>query len=262
MPYFFKTNCNLQTFTERWAAKDCVEYLARRLRGGRTHKWPEEFKQCCAQCDYLAFFHAGWSFRGHYHRILSVSHRQHTKKKQVGLCHFNDSIAFGVLYRLCSVTQQRPMWRAPAPPPWIRPHSDESRRGHLHPLTRRGCWRGLEDYFIGLFLQRHDLFVRIFHERGFKSQENISWKKKKKRKHKGTLCSAAVATVEKLAVRRRCLPEHMWFYHILKCTRTSYLLIKIPDVLQYTIILYRCTQPFWRLTHTHTCRRWAANTLP
>lgn len=117
------------------------------------------------------------SLPSHSLRLTQTTH----KKKQVGLCHFNDSIAFGVLYRLCSVTQQRPMWRAPAPPPWIRPHSDESRRGHLHPLTRRGCWRGLEDYFIGLFLQRHDLFVRIFHERGFKSQENISWKKKKKK---------------------------------------------------------------------------------
>lgn len=140
----FKKNWSFQTFTERQAAKDCVGNMVERLEveggvGGQTHKWPEEFEQCCAQCDYLSFFHAGCSFRGHYHLILSVSHRQHTQK-QVGLCHFNDSIASGALHRLCSVTLQRPMWRAPAPPLRIRPQSDESRRGPPSPpLARRGC---------------------------------------------------------------------------------------------------------------------------
>lgn len=111
--YFCKTNQNLKTFTERQAEKDCIENIAKRLGGGHTNG-QKEFKQCCAQCDYLPFFHAGCSFRGHYHLILSISHRQHTQK-QVGLCHFNDSIASGVLHRLCSVTLQRPMWRCARP---------------------------------------------------------------------------------------------------------------------------------------------------
>lgn len=119
LPSFLKANCNFQTFSQREAVKSHVWSIW--LRGGRKHKWPEEFKQGCAQCDYLSFFSmraAGSG--GHYYCILSVSHRQRTqkkKKKQVGLCHFNDSIASGVLYRLCSVTLQRPMWRAPTRPP-------------------------------------------------------------------------------------------------------------------------------------------------
>lgn len=105
-----------QTRTLNLSLKDRLRKTAglRGWGGGWTHKWPEEFKQRCAQCDYLSFFHAGCSFRGHYHLTLSVSQRQHTQK-QVGLCHFNDSIASGVLHRLCSVTLQRPMWRERPP---------------------------------------------------------------------------------------------------------------------------------------------------
>lgn len=121
--------------------KPALSIWLRGLRVGGHTNGQKEFKQCCAQCDYLSFFHGGCSFRGHHHCILSISHtpHTHTHTKQVGLCHFNDSIAFGVLYRLCSVTLQRPMWRAPTPPLWIRPHSDGSRCGRLLPLARRGC---------------------------------------------------------------------------------------------------------------------------
>lgn len=147
--------------------------MAKRRGGGRTHKWPEEFKQCCAQCDYLSFFHAGCSFRGHYHRILSISHRRHTHT------HKKNRLGFAI-----SMTQSHlefpidcAQWPRKGPCGERPPHLSEfdhiwmrGCRGRFHPSTRRGCKRGLETYYIGLLLQRRDLFVRIFHERVFKSK--------------------------------------------------------------------------------------------
>lgn len=55
--------------------------------------------QRCAQCDYLPFFLAGRSLRGHHRLILSNSftHTRTHPQTQVRLCHFNDSIASGTL---------------------------------------------------------------------------------------------------------------------------------------------------------------------
>lgn len=83
----------------------------------------------------------------------SPSHTDNTHKNRLG---FAISMTQSHLEFSIDCAQwpcKGPCGDAPTPPLWIRPHSDKSRCGRrLLPVTRRGCWRGLEYYFIGLFL--------------------------------------------------------------------------------------------------------------
>ena len=70
-----------QIATCKLSLKDGLWKLWLRGWDTHTHTRPGEFKQCCAQCDYLSFDHAGCSFRGHY-IAFSPSHTDNTHKKK------------------------------------------------------------------------------------------------------------------------------------------------------------------------------------
>lgn len=127
------------------------------------------------------------------------------------------------------------------------------RHGRLHPLTRRGCWRGLEYYFIGLLLQRRDLFVRIFHERGFKSQGNTSWEKKNNNPQRHAVFCRRSGGQVMLPAQTHVILSHPYVHEDLILTSKNSRCATVHNYIihAYTTIL----QSDW---HTHTQPRMQA----